>query len=182
MVRFLALLACAVGLLAADVPAPAAPKPAAPALAPADAAALVARIKELNDAMARGDAEPLIKYTHPAILKVAGSRQQFEQTVRASVKASAGYRLESVAVGEPSAPVRAGDQEIVFVPLVLVLRIEKNRLRSDGFMVGARAVGTSEWYCLDGSGLAKQPGLFAQLFPGLPADLKLPASKVEVLK
>ena len=72
--------------------------------------------------------------------------------------------------------------EIVFVPLVLVLRIEKNRLRSDGFMVGARAIGTSEWYCLDGSVLAKQPGLFAQLFPGLPADLKLPASKVEVLK
>ena len=49
-------------------------------------------------------------------------------------------------------------------------------------MVGNRAVGTTEWSCLDGSGFAKKPELFAKLFPGLPADLKLPTSKVEVLK
>ena len=187
MLRLLALLAGSACVFAADVPAPSTPKPAAiPAkvalLAPADAAALVARIKELNAAMGRGDPEPLIKHTHPAIFPLAGSRQKFEEAVRASVKAFAGYRFEDFTVGEPSAPVRAGDQEIVFVPLVIVMRIEKNRLRSEGFMVGVRAVGTTEWFCLDGAGFAKQPEVFAKLFPGLPADLKLPVSKVEVLK
>ena len=49
-------------------------------------------------------------------------------------------------------------------------------------MVGVRTVGTTEWFCLDGAGVAKQPEVFAKLFPGLPADLKLPVSKVEVLK
>ena len=187
MLRLLALLAGSVCALAADVPAPAAPKPAASApalapLAPADAAALVALIKELNEAIGRGDPEPIIKHTHPAILRLAGSRQKFEEAVRASVKAFAGFRFEDCAVGAPSAPVRAGDQEIVFVPLVIVMRIEKNRVRSEGFMVGIRTVGTTAWACLDGSGFAKQPALFAQVFPGLPADLKLPPSKVELLK
>ncbi|MEY2750412.1 MAG: hypothetical protein RLZZ550_383 [Verrucomicrobiota bacterium] len=191
MTRCLAYLACSAAAFAAEVAAPSAPKSApaasvpalpAPPLAKADAAALVALIKELNEAMGRGDPEPIIKHTHPAILQLAGSRQKFEEAVRASVKAFAGFRFEDCVVGEPSAPVRAGDQEIVFVPLVLVMRIEKNRVRSEGFMVGIRTVGTTAWACLDGSGFAKQPALFAKVFPGLPADLKLPPSKVELLK
>lgn len=187
MSRLLALLLGSVLAFAAETTPPSAtpptaPAPALPPLAKADAAALVARIKELNEAMGRGDPEPIIKHTHPAIFTLAGSRQKFEEAVRASVKAFAGYRFEDFTVGEPSAPVRAGDQEIVFVPLVIVMRIEKNRLRSDGFMVGIRAVGTTEWACLDGAGFAKKPELFAKLFPGLPADLKLPASKIEILK
>ena len=184
MNRLLACLLCSV-LAAADVPAPSVPPPGPVAVAPlakADAEALVARIKELNEAMRRGDPEPLIKYTHPGIIQLAGSRPKFEEAVRASVKFAAGFRFESYTVGEPLPPLRAGDQEIVFVPLVMELRIEKNRLRSEGFMVGARTVGTAEWFCLDGAGFAKQPELFAKLFPGLPAGFKLPASKVEVLK
>lgn len=184
MTRFAPFLFCA-GLLAADVPAPVA-SPAAPVasapLAPADAAALVARVKELGEALNRADAAPVIKHTHPALIQLAGSRQKFEEAVRASFKSIAGYRIASYDVGAPAAPVRAGDQEIVVVPVVMELHIEKDRLRSDGFMVGARAVGTTEWFCLDGAGFAKNPELFAKLFPGLPAGFKLPASKIEVLK
>ena len=179
MSRFAALFFCA-GLLAADVPAPAAAP--AVALAKADAAALVARIKELGEAMNRADAAPVIRYTHPAVIRLAGSRQKFEEAVRASFKANAGYRLASYVVGEPAAPVRAGDQEIVVVPVSMELHIEKNRLRSDGFLVGARTLGDTEWYCLDGAGFAKSPELFAKLFPGLPAGFKLPTGKIEVLK
>jgi hypothetical protein len=175
MTRLLACLACSV-LAAADAPAPVA------SLAPADAAALVARVKELGEALNRADAAPVIKYTHPALIQLAGSRQKFEEAVRASFKSIAGYRIASYDVGAPSAPVRAGDQEVVLVPVVMELHIEKNRLRSDGFMVGARAVGTTEWFCLDGAGFAKNPELFAKLFPGLPAGFKLPTSKIEVLK
>jgi hypothetical protein len=175
MTRLLACLACSV-LAAADAPAPVAP------LAPADAAALVARVKELGEALNRADAAPVIKYTHPALIQFAGSRQKFEEAVRASFKSIAGYRIASYDVGAPSTPVRAGDQEVVLVPVVMEPHIEKNRLRSDGFMVGARAVGTTEWFCLDGAGFAKNPELFAKLFPGLPAGFKLPTSKIEVLK
>lgn len=183
MPRFASLFFCAF-LLAADVPAPAAAPTAVPAaaLAKADAAALVARVKELGEAMNRADAAPVIKYTHPSVIRLAGSRQKFEEAVRASFKANAGYRLASYVVGEPTAPVRAGDQEIVVVPVVMELHIEKNRLRSDGFMVGARTIGDAEWFCLDGAGFAKSPELFAKLFPGLPAGFKLPPSKIEVLK
>jgi hypothetical protein len=176
MSRFLlAWLSCS-ALLAIDAPAPVA------SLAPADAAALVACVKELGEALNRADAGPVIKRTHPALIQLAGSRQKFEEAVRASFKSIAGYRIESYVVGAPAAPVRAGDQELVVVPVVMEMRIEKNRLRSDGFMLGARAVGTTEWFCLDGAGFAKNPELLAKLFPGLPAGFKLPASKVEILK
>ncbi len=49
---------------------------------PGEVNALVSQARELVEAMKKGDADAVIRLTHPGIIKLFGSREKFEATTR----------------------------------------------------------------------------------------------------
>jgi hypothetical protein len=152
-------------------------------LSVADRAALMKTAQSVQRAFDAGDADAIIRHTHPVILKFFGSREQFENTTRQAVKSMAGQiTVEKTEWGEPSAVYVSGTDEVCFVPKTSIMRVTDKRARSVGFLIAARAKGDSEWQFLDGAPLRKDTSVLWQLFPMFPKDVPIPANTIELLK
>lgn len=158
---------------------------AAPSALPArEKEALLKEARTLQKALETGDPEPIIKKTHPAILKLfEGSQRTFEITTRHVLKemGKQGVKIESLTVGEPSQAYTAGDEQICFVPTTTVVAINGQRAKSVAFLIAIRKMPIGQWLFLDAASLRNNPDLLATLFPALPKDAKLPPLTVEKL-
>lgn len=141
------------------------------------------KAEALQVAFDKGDADAIIAGTHPSIVKLMGSQEQFETFTRQSVKALSGkMTVISRTWGEPTPVYASGSEEVFFLPRISVIEMAGKRANSTGFFIVARTKGTTNWLFLDGSGLRKNPELLWRLFPGLPKDIVLPPNKVELIK
>ena len=151
-------------------------------LSDADAAAVIAGAKTLQKAFVDGDADTIIRATHPVILKIAGTRKQFEKITRDALKSMKGmFTFEKTDWGEPTACEVGDTDEVCFIPRTDILKMGDKRIRSVAFLIAARAKGTKQWLYLDGASVSKNPEQMHKMFPGLPKDLKLPPNSLEIL-
>ncbi len=172
--RFLALLLLLSSPLLAAEPV---------TLSASEQKALVQQAKVIADAFKAGDADTLIKATHPAIEKLFGSREVFETTSRDAIRQFASQvKLESMEYGKPTAVYDAGTDDICFLPTSSVYVLGDKRLKSTGFLIAGRAKGSADWRFLDSAALRKDPAMLGTLFPGLPKDIALPPNTIEELK
>ncbi|HET6406735.1 MAG TPA: hypothetical protein VFG14_02550 [Chthoniobacteraceae bacterium] len=152
-------------------------------LSDSDRAALLERAQTIQRAFDAGDADAIIRYTHPAILKFFPSREQFEATTREAIKMMEGkVVVEKNEWGVPTAVYPSGMDEVAFVPKTTVVRIGDKRARGVGFLIAARQQGSGDWFFLDSASLRKDPSLLWKLFPDLPKDVKTPENTMELLK
>lgn len=143
---------------------------------------LLESAKAVMTAFQKGDVDAIIRSTHPAILKLAPSREAFEKITREAMKSlSSQASVEEVTWGKPGTLYQSGDEEVTFLPRTMVMRVGERRGKAVSFMIVARPRGTSTWYFLDSASLRQKPEMLWKLFPGLPADVQLPPNKVEVL-
>ena len=151
-------------------------------LSETDTKSLLERAELLQQAFAKGDAEFIIRYTHPVILQFFPSPEKFAETTREAIKSLADQAtFEEVKWGTPTPVYISGDQEITFLPRTSVMRVGDRRARSVSFMIAGRKRDTTEWYFLDSATLRKKPEFLWQLFPDLPRDIKTPTNTIEVL-
>jgi hypothetical protein len=146
--------------------------------------AVVEKADAIQNAFDSGDSDTVIASTHPSLIKLYGSREEFEARTRESMKTLLASKVTPVSRvwGEPTAVYSSGTDEVCFLPKVAVVQMGDKRTRSTAYFVAARTKGTSEWRFLDGTGLRKNPQLLWILFPDLPKDVVLPPSKAELIK
>jgi hypothetical protein len=158
---------------------------AAPTVLPArEKDALMKEVRIVQKALESGEADPIIKKTHPAILKLfQGSQENFENTTRHVLvqMEKQGVKIESLTVGEPTAAYTAGDEQICFVPTTTVVSMNGQRAKSTAFLIAARKTPIGQWLFLDAASLRNNPELLATLFPALPKDVQTPPISVEKL-
>lgn len=148
-----------------------------------DNTALTQRAQTVQRAFDAGDADSIIRYTHPIVIKFFGSREKFETTTRQAVKALAGkLTIEKTEWGTPSPVYVSGSDEVCFLPKTSIARVGEKRARSVGFLIAARQKGTGDWLFLDSASLRKDPAFLWKIFPELPKDVVPPPNTVEVLK
>lgn len=149
----------------------------------AEKAALVAEANALQNAVKRGDASAVIAKTHPSVLKIFGTQEQFETVTRQAMKqmADMGVVMESIGIGVPTEALKVGDEQVCFVPTTMVLAIQGQRAKAIGFLVAARKQPKGEWRFVDSAGLRAQPDMLNKLFPEMPKDVKLPPVSMEKL-
>lgn len=129
-----------------------------------------------------GDAEVIIKRTHPVILKFYPSREHFEQSTRSVLKDLKGsMTFEELAVGEISPLYPHGTDEICLVPTTFVSTFRGKRARNHGFLFAIREKGKGQWRFLDGAFLRRDGSLLWRVFPDFPKDNVLPPNRVEML-
>lgn len=160
------------------------PESAGPAKLPKlDHALLVLKAQALQHAIDSGDAEVIIRSTHPAIAKLFGSREQFEATTRKMAKILGDQlSFEKIDWGVPTPRYMSGTEEVCFLPRTTLMRVGDKRARTVGFQIAARQKGTQDWLFLDSNNLSKNPSLLWQMFPGLPKDVVTPPTSTELLK
>ena len=148
-------------------------------LPPGEIAGLVSQAKELVEAMRKGDADAIIRLTHPGIVKLFGSKEKFEASTRKGVSAFRGLNLnQQEEWGKPSPLYRIGDQDICFLPKTAIMIQGDKKARRESFLIAGRKVGTSTWQFLDAAGFRDKPQTLWRLFPTLPKDAAVPPNTI----
>ncbi len=147
----------------------------------ADKKDLAIRVTTMVDGFRKGDAETVIRMTHPSIYGLAGDKEAFEAMVRDAMKSikETGLEVQEARVGEPSRTWQAGKETICFVPVSLVFSLKDKKIRGISYYVAVKGGASNEWLFLDGSGFKGQPEALKQILPGLPADVVLPEIRQE---
>ena len=141
-------------------------------------------ITHMMELFEKGDAQALLDRTHESIYSlVGGSKETFDKATKdaATQFMQLGVRFLESELGEPTEVYRSGKSEVCFIPRISILEFRGKKVRSEGFMLAARPVGSRAWKYLDGSGLAKNPAMLRQLFPDLDSRAELPPSSVKAL-
>jgi hypothetical protein len=157
---------------------------AAGTLTEGEADILRSEIATIYSAFERGDAEGIIRKTHPSLKKVFGGEDAFADVTRKAVDQliESGLRIVSSETGMPTQTYPAGKEEVCFVPRTSVMELQGKKVRTTSFMIAIRKVGETEWLFLDGAGIAKQPELLYRLLPKLEQGVPLPPSSAELIE
>ena len=156
---------------------------AAGTLTPTESEGLRAEVAAITAAVERGDAEDLIKLTHPSLQNFVGGPDVFAQITRQSVSQirESGVKFVASEVGTPTKIYLAAEEEVCFVPRTSVMEVQGKKIRSSTFMIAIRRTGHGEWKYLDGAGLREHPELLYQLLPNLERGISLPLNMIEAL-
>ncbi len=158
--------------------------PAAETLAPDDAALLTARAKAISEVFVSRDYDTLIEMTHPAVVRSSGGEDKLiEQLKQAMIQLDqAGFTILEDSLGEPTQVYRSINELVCFYPRTMVMKVSGQVVQTTGFLICARKQSGGPWLFIDGEMLQKNPALLRQVFPGLPTDIKVPASKSEIVE
>lgn len=153
-------------------------------LTAAETEALRTEIAALVDSIEHGDAEAVVRATHPALHEFAGGEQALRDLLRTAMKQfrQMGLRILDDEVGQPTRPYAAGDEEVVFVPRESVMELQGKRMRSITYMIAIRPRAGGAWTYLDGAGLRDTPEMLHQLLPALKRSVPLPPNTVEPIE
>lgn len=133
-----------------------------------------ADVRTIIEAVYRGDAEVVWKYTHPVIWKLAGGEQQARRLIEgslATVKTS-GISIESFTFPSVPSCLAVGVRRFMVVPTLSVLGTPEARMESLNYQFGVLDPGAREWKYVEGSRVNSSTVYL--LFPGFPKDYRFP--------
>ncbi|MGB2401995.1 MAG: hypothetical protein ACPIA7_01145 [Akkermansiaceae bacterium] len=151
---------------------------------PADESRVItAEVKAMMLGFNEGNAELIIKKTHPAIWKLAGGQEKFESSIAQAVKQmmDTGIKIDSLKVEQPSTFYKAGKESICFVPMSSIMHMKDQKIASTSFMIAVKGE-QGEWKYLDGTFVRTNPDQLWTFFPELPKEVELPETKLELLQ
>jgi hypothetical protein len=130
---------------------------------------------DLSKAVFEGDIDTIVRFTHPAVVELAGGEGPLRQTLKDALQtfASAGMKLESLSF--PSGPtfLEGGGHRFVVVPTLSVTVVNGQRVESLNFQIGSFDKTASRWTYIEGSRLNSDN--VQLLLPGFPQDFEFPS-------
>ncbi|MGC3989527.1 MAG: hypothetical protein QM796_07590 [Chthoniobacteraceae bacterium] len=149
-----------------------------------DSKALLKEATQVKTAYEKGDADTIIKLTHPSIYPLAGGKDAFDNLTRNAMKQlkATGITMSDFMLGTPSQTYLSGTTTVCFVPLYSIISAQGRSVRNTSFLIAAREPGQKQWLFLDGAGLRAHPEALKTFFPGLPDDVKLPKNQLDPIQ
>lgn len=131
-------------------------------------------VKELAEALHRGEFDTVLRYTHPAIINLHGGYIATEAVLKRGMQPiiAEGLALDSFTFPGPPDYVEGEERRFAIVPTLSVISFQGQRVESLMFQFGVLEPGAVRWTYLDGSHL--KPKLVETLFPDFPADYEFP--------
>jgi len=153
-------------------------------LSPQDQKALLKDANRIKTAYEKGDADTIIKLTHPSIYTIAGGKDAFDNLTRTAIKRlkDVGITMSDFSLGTPSPAYVSGTTTVCFIPMTSIISAQGGKARSTSFLIAARENGQKQWLFIDGAGLRAHPEALKTFFPGLPDDVKLPENQLEKIQ
>lgn len=122
-----------------------------------------------------GDAEALLRHTHPKVIELLGGVENARPVLEASlaVVQKLDMKLLSLTFPEPPRFFKGDSSLVVFVPTLIRLSARDGRtFESLNFQAGSLEKGESGWKYVEGSRL--HPSNIAIFFPELPPNTEMP--------
>jgi len=140
--------------------------------------AIALQVEYNCEAFNNGNADFLVKNTHESNFrdpKNGMDSESFKENVKKGLQSTLnlGMQLESVKATIPTTFYSDGKEEICFVPMTYVLRLNKKRFNVQTFSLAAGSE-TTGWKFISGAGLAQNPEKLYRLFPDLQKNIVLP--------
>lgn len=138
---------------------------------------LAQQAKQNADAMLNKNYETSVRSMYPPIVEMMGGFQKTLAHVKASMAEmeSTGLTFEKITVGQPSAIVKEGREDVAIVPTEMVMRVEGKRVRVNSYMVAVTQNRGRNWYFFDGAQMPKEK--LSQIYPKLVATIEIPERK-----
>lgn len=152
------------------------------ATAQIDKTKIKAQAEEAAQALLKGDYEVIGKYTYPKVAEEYGGVEKMMQVAkggRADLEAM-GIILDSVIVGEPTDPVKAGDQLHCLIPQTIVVRKPDGIVTSESHLLAVSIDQGNHWYFISMSNLT--PEAIKDLLLVYNPELVIPEKKPSVFK
>jgi hypothetical protein len=131
-------------------------------------------VRAIYQALYGGDADTLLRFTHPTIVELQGGPAAARQTIDnviASIQKGK-MSVESLTFPSPPTCLRAGGRGFIVVPTMSVLSIAGQRVESLNYQFGVAGDGESSWTYIEGSRV--NADTVQILFPGFPKGYKFP--------
>jgi hypothetical protein len=143
---------------------------------------------ENSAALTSGNYARLVDLTYPKLVEMIGGRDKMIEMLRSGTEdmKAHGSAILGAEIAEPPEIVTAGDKQFAIVREIVRVQVPEGTLRSNGFLIAVSEDRGKTWTFIDGAGLHKTPGkereTLAQILPGFPAQLSLPAWEPPMLE
>jgi hypothetical protein len=131
----------------------------------------------MNRAFLKGDFEAFARYTHPAMVKMAGSKKKLIEALQKSIAElkSQGYQIISASAGAPLNMVNVGDELQAIVPQEQVIDVpaKHGELHGTSYMLGVSRDGGKTWTFINVDGMTREQ--VRQVLPTFSASLDIPS-------
>lgn len=152
------------------------------ATAQVDKTKIKAQADEAARALLKGDYDVMGKYTYPKTAEQYGGVERMMQVAksgRADLE-SMGIILESVVVGEPTDPVKAGDQLHCLISQTTVIRKPDGTVTTESYLLGVSLDEGNHWYFISMPNLTAEA--IKEMLSNYNPELVIPEKKASVFK
>ena len=121
------------------------------------------------------DFPTIIKYTHPALIKVVGGPDAMLIMIKKGMEALAiqGLSIDSVAIGTPEDIFKAGKELHCLVPEAIVMTVPDGKLISKTYLLAISGDNGTNWTFIEISDQINNKTI-TQLLPNFNQDLRIP--------
>ena len=131
-------------------------------------------VETLLTALYAGDADTLLRFTHPLILERLGGLERAKPALAEIARQlqTKKLRVESLSFPSPPDLLDAKGRRFAIVPTLTVITAEGKRRESLNYQIGVLDAGASSWKYVAGS--SYDATNVRSLFPDFPADYQFP--------
>ncbi len=130
----------------------------------------------MANATIKGDYTTLLKYTHPAMIKSMGGKEQAMATIKQGVAMlkSGSLNIKKVSIGKVTQTVVEKENIQCIVPQLMDMRIAGVDAHSNNYLLGITYDGGKNWYFMNTA--SSTPEKLRQFLPELNKKLTIPKS------
>lgn len=123
------------------------------------------------------DWETVLDLTHPNLFRLTGGKDRAKGQIASAVQqlTEQGFQVTNYGVGKPSILQEESGWQVSFVPIMMTLKGQNRRIKSDGYLMALKGPEDQRWYFLDGAMLT--PQLLAAVAPPLAGKISLPPKR-----
>lgn len=152
------------------------------ATAQPDKIKIKAQAEEAAQALLKDDYTIIEKYTYPKVAEQYGGMEKMMKMARAGKEdlEAMGIILESVVIGEPTDPLKAGDQLHCLIPQTTVIRKPDGTVTTESYLFGVSVDQGDQWYFISMTNMTIDG--IRELLPSYNTELVIPEKKPSVFK
>lgn len=131
-------------------------------------------VKELLQAMYRGDLDTVLRFSHPKAIETLGGPSVARAAMEMAIQhiLDIGMTLEAFSFPRPPEYVEGIERRFAIVPTLSIMAAQGQRIESLNYQFGVLEPGADGWTYLEGSRINQQN--VRGFFPDFPADYVFP--------
>ncbi|MDF1547347.1 MAG: hypothetical protein P1P88_05970 [Bacteroidales bacterium] len=134
----------------------------------------VSQAEKLAEAMRAHQYELTLSYTHPKVIEMLGGNKKYLEILTTGGKEmkKMGISYESIALGEPSKPLKAGKELHCLIPETITMLLKEDKMVSKSHLLAVSKDNGKRWTFIETAVLNEEN--IKKILPNYNPELKIP--------